>query len=62
MRYVAGETDRAVGILERVVAGAPELDEARRALVHLYLRAGREDDAAAVATGAPRAPSHAGRP
>jgi tetratricopeptide (TPR) repeat protein len=62
VRFAAGETDRAVSILERVVAVAPELDEARRALVYVYLRTGREDDAVAAAANAPRAQARASRP
>jgi tetratricopeptide (TPR) repeat protein len=61
VRFSAGETDRAVTMLERVVAAAPELDEARRSLVYAYRRTGREDDAATVAAGAPRA-ARANRP
>ena len=61
VRFAAGETDRAVTMLERVVAAAPELDEARRSLVYVYRRTGREDAAAAVAAGAPRA-ARANRP
>lgn len=57
VRFAAGETDRAVVMLERVVAAAPELDEARRLLVYVYLRTGRDDAAAAVAAKAPRAPA-----
>ena len=48
VRFAAGETGRAVVMLERVVQAAPELEEARRALVFVYGRTGRAADAAAL--------------
>ena len=62
VRFAGGETDRAVGMLERVVGAAPELEEARRALVYVYRRTGREDAAAATAAKASAALTSGDRP